>query len=424
MFGKNGNGGRNNGLPTWAELLIVAAMAVSLGALVVSGIAVSTPAEEPVARTYQTAFYVEQGGDKAVVASGGELEIQSGGTLDVQSGAIASTGAMTITDLTVSDDLTVTDALQVNGNATLGNASSDLVRTYGRFSTYDGNDWIDITDVGALGRANMMHVASKIVGWGDGTDTQMQAIFANTQVSATMAATQTVYGIEGKATASNGGRHLGTGIGVFGKVTVKDSGTKLEYGYPFYSILDLNNSAVITTGASYYAEASGEATAGTIAVLQTKASDTWDYGVDFNGSTMSEADIRLQNGETISNVADGDVQITGDLLYQTNVVSTAVAYQLLPSETGSLVTNPGRDTHGQVFTLPVASAGYNFCFYVGASGGITVTPGSGDYILHLTNAADDRVANTTVGDSVCVTAIDSIWWVPTQEIGTWSDVDH
>ena len=34
-----------------------------------------------------TTVYLEQGGDKQVVASGGEIEVQSGGTLDIQSGA-------------------------------------------------------------------------------------------------------------------------------------------------------------------------------------------------------------------------------------------------------------------------------------------------------------------------------------------------
>ena len=37
--------------------------------------------------TYQTTVYEEQGGDKIVVASGGEIQVESGATLDVQSGA-------------------------------------------------------------------------------------------------------------------------------------------------------------------------------------------------------------------------------------------------------------------------------------------------------------------------------------------------
>lgn len=36
--------------------------------------------------SYTTGFYVEQGGDRAVVASGGSLDVESGGVMDVESG--------------------------------------------------------------------------------------------------------------------------------------------------------------------------------------------------------------------------------------------------------------------------------------------------------------------------------------------------
>jgi len=48
--------------------------------------------------SYQPKFYRELGGDKAIVASGGEIEVQSGGTLDVQSGStLTLAGTMTAT---------------------------------------------------------------------------------------------------------------------------------------------------------------------------------------------------------------------------------------------------------------------------------------------------------------------------------------
>ncbi len=37
---------------------------------------------------YVTKVYIENGGNKLVVVSGGEIEVQSGGTLDLQSGAV------------------------------------------------------------------------------------------------------------------------------------------------------------------------------------------------------------------------------------------------------------------------------------------------------------------------------------------------
>ncbi len=42
--------------------------------------------------TYQPKVYKEPGGDKLVVASGGEIEVQSGGTVDIQDGATFSIG--------------------------------------------------------------------------------------------------------------------------------------------------------------------------------------------------------------------------------------------------------------------------------------------------------------------------------------------
>jgi len=77
------------------------ALAVSTLAATLAGIAIWAPAEEAVPRAPQCNVYTEQGCDKYVVASGGELELSgelevqsageveilSGGILDVQSGA-------------------------------------------------------------------------------------------------------------------------------------------------------------------------------------------------------------------------------------------------------------------------------------------------------------------------------------------------
>lgn len=200
--------------------------------------------------------------------------------------------------------LNVDGATTLNGNVSLNDAITDNTYVYGQMRTYDGTDnWADISSVSALGRGNGWHAAYKILGWGTGT--QFQALFANAQVSATMATTNTIHGAELKATASNGNNHLGTAIGAYGKLTIKDTGSQLAAGYPFYSIIDVNNSGVITDSASYYAELSGETTLGTVSVLKTKSGDTWDYGLDFNGATLTN-DIVGQNAETITNSPNGE----------------------------------------------------------------------------------------------------------------------
>jgi len=60
--------------------------------------------------TYTTGFYVKQGGDDAIVASGGTMTVESGGTFTGDSGSTFS-----IDDLTVADELTVTDDATISG---------------------------------------------------------------------------------------------------------------------------------------------------------------------------------------------------------------------------------------------------------------------------------------------------------------------
>jgi len=47
--------------------------------------------------TYTTGFYVQQGGDRAVVASGGSLDVESGGEIDVESGGSLKIAGTAIT---------------------------------------------------------------------------------------------------------------------------------------------------------------------------------------------------------------------------------------------------------------------------------------------------------------------------------------
>ncbi len=47
--------------------------------------------------TYTTGFYVQQGADRAVVASGGSLDVESGGEIDIESGGSLKLGGTAIT---------------------------------------------------------------------------------------------------------------------------------------------------------------------------------------------------------------------------------------------------------------------------------------------------------------------------------------
>lgn len=133
-------------------------------------------------------------------------------------------------------------------------------------------------------------------------------------------------------------------------------------------------------------------------------------------------DLTLENGEVISNSTDGDVFVNGDLLGFTNVVSKAESYTQLNVETGSLYVNIGAGA-GYTWTLPAAATGLRYCYYLAVTQIVTISPAAADLIHHLTNSAGDRITNTVAGDTLCLTAIDDVNWVPSNETGSWNDID-
>lgn len=308
-------------------------------------------------------------------------------------------------DMTVAGDTNIDD-VDLTGDVTLGSTMADKINIRGQMLTYDGTDnWTDIANVGALSRATGWHNAYKITGWGTGTG--FQALFANTQVSATMGSGKTAYGIEGKATASNGYNHAGMGIGIYGKMTVKDTGTKLATGYPFYSIIDVNNSAVITNSANYYAELSGESTLGTVSLLKAKAGDTWDYGLDLAGATLTN-DIVGQNSETISNSPNGEwdfgsanLDTSGDI-EATNITAGGAVEAASLTLSGDLLADNGTLTG----TLDVGSSlnfganslypvGYDAAGYAFGFGTDTVTD---TLVLTHANVTTPTIGLCTLGE--------------------------
>lgn len=88
---------------------------VLLGLILVVVMLTACGPEEPIARSYQTKCYHEQGGDKWTCVSGGEIEMRTGATLDIQSGVTAS-----INDLVISDTINIDDNVStITGTQTL-----------------------------------------------------------------------------------------------------------------------------------------------------------------------------------------------------------------------------------------------------------------------------------------------------------------
>jgi hypothetical protein len=155
-------------------------------------------------------------------------------------------------------------------------------------------------------------------------------------------------------------------------------------------------------------------------------------------TNLSVADLTVADDATVGDdlTVSGDTTLAGSLTIEsggalsgnfvyakTNVVTATAAYTLTASQTGSLFSNAG-STGEITVTLPAATEGLNYCLYVGAGYTLTVQPAGDDQVLHLTNGHGDRLQNAgTAGDSICLIAQDPTYWVPLQEVGTWSDAD-
>jgi hypothetical protein len=109
------------------------------------------PTEAPVARSYSVPVHIEQGGEKLVIESGGELEAQSGAVVDLQGGSTITmpnatfTGTVSAEQLTSTDDATIADALTaasatINGNTVVTgtlDAQGDVSDSGGDFTVAD-----------------------------------------------------------------------------------------------------------------------------------------------------------------------------------------------------------------------------------------------------------------------------------------------
>ena len=163
----------------------------------------------------------------------------------------------------------------------------------------------------------------------------------------------------------------------------------------------------------------------------------WDAAIDVNGLKI-ELDADADTSITADTDDQIDFEIAGqdmisfsvsaahylmDVYWRMPVAKKTASYTVTNADSGALITNMGA-TAEITLTLPAATAGLQYCIYVSDAYTITVALDGADQIHHLTNSAGDRLQNTgTAGDSVCLTAADGTYWLPLQEIGTWSDAN-
>lgn len=167
----------------------------------------------------------------------------------------------------------------------------------------------------------------------------------------------------------------------------------------------------------YDAEPSGITTFNNILTGNVTAS-----GAVTAASATINGTITLANGETINNAIDGHLYFSGNMHGFVGALAKTSNYTLSAADRDSLVTNQGA-TGDVTFTLPSATAGYRYCFYVFAAQNLYIDTATGDQIYVLTNAAGDRILNSTAGSSICLTAINDTYWVASGTVGTWTDAN-
>jgi hypothetical protein len=147
---------------------------------------------------------------------------------------------------------------------------------------------------------------------------------------------------------------------------------------------------------------------------------------------VSSTDISANNADTgIAKNAAGVVRVTngstsvGSLLtarlVEANTAGVGSPNILAFNESRTLLTNEGVTAMNH-HTLPAATTGLEYLFYVQDADGITITAGAGDTIrvAGSVSSAAGTAANSTIGGFIQLIAINATEWVAGATQGTWT----
>ncbi len=237
---------------------------------------------------------------------------------------------ISVTDNVGSVTLAITDPFDIPGKLTAGSFGSPLdvtaTREYGFELHYSGNDY-DVT--GIRSRANLITTADS------STRTACGALLqaANSDGISVNVLNGALIEAIGKSTANAATISTMRGALINTEWSAKDTITDLRIlhvrthtrdnategyfsnsGYGLY----IENEAV---GGNGQALTAGIYFKGTNLSAGNKA---FTYGIDFSGGTYGTAEIRFSNGETIDNLTDGQLDITGDLVVSGTVTAEQI----------------------------------------------------------------------------------------------------
>ncbi|KKN57473.1 hypothetical protein LCGC14_0561850 [marine sediment metagenome] len=337
--------------------------------------------------------------------------------------------------------------LLVTNNTALGNSANDTLTVKGDVvftgipdtDTTSYNEWFliegDMTGTGGKDRnfglvIEMTRPSGQEITTGDHLEAALKIAIDTEAVTTTLGTTMRA--IDAEAKADNPGGTVSNLIGA--SITAKsDTSAGTVHNMTALTLRSQNNAAVTGTlmiadfaldrqaatvpTAAYGLQIrnSSSTGAGADAAIYVKSdysgsatTDRWTYGLDLSGSVVTTADIRLSNGETVSNVTDTAVQISGFLALEeaatqdltTNgwTLTATTSYQPV-TVAGSAHTTSGSGTAiadgpvaGALLVLCNEDATYNVIVKDGANtkigGDITLTAGQDDCLTMLWNGAD------------------------------------
>ena len=290
------------------------------------------------------------------------------------------------------------DTLVLESGNTITNPSADDIIYTGRFgSSY----YQSLTDIATMDRQHILSGTGKMTGTDPfNSKTQMQGGFFGIQLGEgdAITDTRTLVGSESKATLD---RNMSDAscfvVGSYDKISMRKTSVFAGTAIANRTLLGRDNTATAAKGYNYFAEKS--AAGFTFSSILGTAANTWDYGFDLSDATISTAEIRGQNGETIDNTTDGQVAISGITTNAAMQSKTLAASDTTFAITSNSITLTGDGGTNTLAIMTGAGIGNYTILFV--DGLITVT----DDATNAANTID------LVGSSNLTSADDTILYV-------------
>jgi hypothetical protein len=160
---------------------------------------------------------------------------------------------------------------------------------------------------------------------------------------------------------------------------------------------------------------------GTVTEKGTVAMDNITVGGGYGGGsgcTVSTAGVLQCNGAA---TFDGSLTVGGSPFNYMGTLKVTENTLLTTAQNGwMIVLGAGKSV---TVTLESATVGESHCFYNFDAATYNLKPQAGDQIHSLTDNPGDLLTDTDGGDSICLVAIDTTYWVPFSREGTWTMPD-